>query len=176
VKKVRKVVFAGIGLAGKFFLLMWIAGFPGVSSSGVHLDRFFFNVVIVAPVVEEWFFRGFLMWFLFEFLGGEWISEPVLGDWNWKDVVLFFWNPWSKTEIRAQLGFWRWALIILLQGAIFTSVHLDWLEWIALLALRGFDGILFGIVVVQTRSTVPAMVGHGVWNFLCCILFDFEFE
>jgi hypothetical protein len=49
---------------------------------------------------------------------------------------------------------------ILISSALFAGVHLDAGGFFALFVL----GAIFAFVFERTRSTLPSMVAHGLWN------------
>jgi membrane protease YdiL (CAAX protease family) len=114
------------------------------------------QIVFLGPVLEELIFRGALMSFLFLVLGDGIIER------RGRKFFLVP-DPWEEFLTR------KWLLIICLQGTIFGIGHLDpsqeiypW--WHVLNATAA--GIIYGLCRWRSRSLIPGIVGHMVYNFL----------
>lgn len=109
---------------------------------------FFVRLVIKAPLLEGFLFWGFL-WMILKIIT---IVEELKG--------------FKALEMNL---FW---LSIILIGIIFGLGHLaSGNPLIVAIFVKGFSGILYGWLVVKTRSLWPNILAHALWNFLAMIFF-----
>jgi hypothetical protein len=65
--------------------------------------------------------------------------------------------------------YWGILPCLLLTAALFAGVHMDMGGFLPLFAL----GFLFGYILERTKSIIPSMIAHGLWNsgtFTVCLL------
>ncbi len=139
-----------IGVAGTYIILLLYIGII----TGLHLPRLapvpnlpkgifqarylivpaIMEACLVAPVIEESFFRGF-------------VFRGLLG----RTLVL------GRRPLRFRVGFWAAAL---LSGALFAAFHGE----LGLLVPFTFVGALFAWIFWRTGSLWPGIIAHAGFN------------
>ena len=118
-----------------------------------RLDWWDLRAIVLIPVAEELIFRGMILLVMTAILA--WSYRP--------------------DEIWARMTRGKWLAMIALQAFFFGWIHfasrLDSPFGGPSLALVSaaiaiYSGLLFGIAVWRTKSLLPGMAGHIVFNFL----------
>lgn len=125
-----------------YYLLTGIIGGFGIYKI-IDWD-FFIRVVVKSPIVEGFLFWGFL-----------WITLKVLAFKSFRSLKMnLFWVPIILVGIT--FGLSHWAVGNPLVVALFV---------------KSFSGILYGWLVVKTRSIWPNILVHMLWNSAAIFLF-----
>jgi membrane protease YdiL (CAAX protease family) len=155
-----KVGRIGLGRLILFGFLTWISAFPVVLIAFFIASRFLGSEgssnPIIPLVMESARTADLPVIFTFYLTLG--VLAPIC------EESLF--RGFLYTSLRQ---YWGILPCLLLTGGLFAAVHMDMGGFLPLFVL----GFLFGYVLERTKSVVPSMIAHGLWNsgtFTVCLL------
>lgn len=142
------------------------------SQTGIWKYVLFIGMVsLVGPVMEELFFRGFLMQALIKHFRRGNISSPRGGfsAWVQENSARTF---YLYIEFRRLCYKYKYAISAVLSSAFFGLMHFQGTslgEWVVVIA-TGTLGLAFAIVTIKTRRLGPAIFGHVLYNGTVAII------
>lgn len=141
-------------------------------STGTFFVKFFIAPLLIAPVIEELLFRGFLsrskvVNALFLLLG---VGALFFFNFHWVLVILILltyvvYLSYFYTKIE-----WLLDVAILLSALVFGSVHysaeeLNFLQTLPFFLVQ-FSGGLILSWVIYTKNFLSGVISHAVWNLI----------
>ena len=141
-------------------------------STGTFFVKFFIAPILIAPVIEELLFRGFLsrskvVRALFLILG---IGALFFFNFHWVLVILILltyvvYLSYFYTKIE-----WLLDVAILLSAFIFGSVHysaeeLNFLHTLPFFFIQFSAGLILSWVI-YTKNFLAGVISHAVWNLI----------
>jgi len=136
-------LLATVGAFGAFFLsvgvmyLLWPSGFSQMTENPKRITEF------VSPTYS---------------LGTLFVMMLIVGvyeEFLFRGVLL--------THVRRLTGSWFWAVVI--SSVVFGASHAGMQVASAMVPLSAV-GVVFAVLTVYRRSLVPAIIGHGIFNWL----------
>ncbi|GAA0500733.1 CPBP family intramembrane metalloprotease [Salinibacillus aidingensis] len=86
------------------------------------------------------------------------ILAPIIEEFIYRVFFISFFSKWINVWI-----------VVILQAAIFTFNH----PFSPFLA--GILGLFLGILYVKTKSIIPVLICHSVWNLYSALVMNFDF-
>ena len=110
-------------------------------------------------VPAEHFRSPVMMW---SFIAVRWagasLMVPVMEELFWRD---YLWRSLlAPNDFKlAAVGEWDWKVYLIVAVAFGAGVHIEWMTAITC-------GLIYGALLVRTRSLGACIIAHGVTNFL----------
>lgn len=145
-------------------------------STGTFFVKFFIAPILIAPVIEELLFRGFLsrskvVRALFLILG---IGALFFFNFHWVLVILILltyvvYLSYFYTKIE-----WLLDVAILLSAFIFGSVHysveeLNFLQTLPFFLVQFSGGLILGWIIYN-KNFLTGVITHAIWNLIIVMI------
>jgi CAAX prenyl protease-like protein len=148
--------YAWLGaLVGLLVLFQWVGMEKLLLHFWPHYPRLPHDIYVPAEHIASPWLRG-------SFIAVRWTGAslvvPVMEELFWRD---YLWRTLlAPNDFKlAQVGEWDWKVYLIVAVAFGAGVHVEWMTAIVC-------GLIFGALLVRTRSLGACIIAHGVTNFL----------
>lgn len=147
---------------------------PTESTESIFILLFIFGFsFLIAPIYEEFFFRGFLLknkWLVFLGHAGIFLMLVIVNNlisWLFYFLFLVLFFIWHMTKRKKGEIL---TILLISNGLLFQSLHHSWQDYqyplIIILSISGIGFVFIAQWLVLNYNIWFAIFFHAVWNFL----------